>query len=170
MYSRTIAHCLIPPSYLPLLIIECKMPILFLIYPMYLHRRYHAPFIYILEPKTCSQQRPSWLSWQSVALDSRVRELDPHRKPWSCIFRNWRSRLSLRKKIYTLAKYPYYLPLLVIECNGCNIVVYIILAVFLADFNININRICKLENYTCMHVFLIVCNSQGITGNRQKSV
>ena len=38
---------------------------------MYLHRRYHAPFIYILEPKTCSQQRPSWLSWQSVALDSR---------------------------------------------------------------------------------------------------
>ena len=56
---------------------------------------------------TRSQQRPSWRSWQSVALDSRGRELDSHRRPWSCIFRNW-SRLSL----YTVAKYPYRLTLL----------------------------------------------------------
>ena len=43
-----------------------------------------------------SQQQPSLLSWQSVALDSRGREFDSQRRPWSCIFRNW-SRLSLRK-------------------------------------------------------------------------
>ena len=82
MYSRIIAHCLIPPSYLPLLIIECKMPILFLIYPIYIHRHYRHSFtvyIYIPELMTRSQQRPSWLSW----------------------------------KMYTLAKYPYRLPLLV---------------------------------------------------------
>ena len=33
---------------------------------------------------------------QSVALDSRGREFDSHRRPWSCIFRNL-SLLSLRK-------------------------------------------------------------------------
>ena len=41
---------------------------------------------------TRSQQRPSWLIWQSVALDSPGREFDSHRtydrRPWSCIFRN----------------------------------------------------------------------------------
>ena len=62
-----------------------------------------------------SQQRPSWLSWQSVALDSRGREFDSHRRPWSCIFRKW-SRLSLRKFTHS-QKYPYRLPLVVIECK-----------------------------------------------------
>ena len=46
------------------------------------------------------------------------------------------NQVSVEKKIYTLAKYPYRLPLLMIECNGCNIIVYIILAVFLADFKV----------------------------------
>ena len=52
-------------------------------------------FTYMVELMTRSQQRPSWLSWSSVALDSRGREFDSHRRPWSCI-RNW-SRMSLRK-------------------------------------------------------------------------
>ena len=67
------------------------------------------------ELTTRSQQRPSWLSWQSVALDSWGREFDSHRRPWSCIFRNW-SRLSLRKFTHS-QKYPYRLSSLVIECK-----------------------------------------------------
>ena len=59
------------PYRLPLLVIECKMPILFLIYPIYIHRHYHHSHV-VLKLMTHSQQRPSWLSWQSVALDSRV--------------------------------------------------------------------------------------------------
>ena len=80
-------------------------------------------FAYIQELMTRSQQRPSWLSWQSVALDSRGREFDSHRRSWSCIFRNW-SRLSLRKFTHS-EEYPYRLPLLVIECKMGNIILYI---------------------------------------------
>ena len=82
----------------------------------YIHSRALPPSTYIQELMTRSQQRPSWLSWQSVALDSRGREFDSHRRPRSCIFRNW-SWLSLRKIYAALAKYPDYLPLLVIECK-----------------------------------------------------
>ena len=69
------------PYCLPLLVIEWKMPILYLIYPIYIMiRHYHHS--HILELITRSQQRPSLLSWQSVALDSRGREFDSHRKGW----------------------------------------------------------------------------------------
>ena len=116
------------------------MPTLFLIYPS----RALPPFTYILELMTRSQQRPSWLSWQSVALDSRGREFDSYRRPWSCIFRNW-SRLSLRK-IYTLAKYPYRLPLLVIECKMP--ILFLIYPIMYT------HRLCKSNNmekmYACM--------------------
>ena len=112
-----------------LLVIECKMPILFLIYPIYTFTGITAPFtIYTRTHDTLSttafvakinrvlrrQSRDtnrnmkrsvhcqygqyrltSRASRQSVALDSRCREFDSHRRPWSCIFRNW-SRLSLR--------------------------------------------------------------------------
>ena len=63
------------------------MRILFLIYPIYIHRHYHHSHAYILELMTRSQQRPSWLSWQSVALDSWGREFDSHRRPlWVAFF------------------------------------------------------------------------------------
>ena len=63
----------------------------------YLYRHYTNLFIFcILRIILAFYTWPSWLSWQSVALDSRGREFDSHRRPWSCIFRNW-SRLSLRK-------------------------------------------------------------------------
>ena len=81
----------------------------------YIHRHHqHSPalpsFTYIQELMIRSQQRPSWLSWHSVALDSRGREFDSHQRPWSCIFRNW-SRLSLRNFTHS-QKYPYRLPLI----------------------------------------------------------
>ena len=41
---------------------------------MYKHSPELPPFTYILELTRSSQQRPSWLSWQSVTLDSRDRE------------------------------------------------------------------------------------------------
>ena len=64
-----------------------------------------------------SEIRKKWdVSWQSVALDSQDREFHSHRRPWSCIFRNSGSRLSLRKCTHS-QKYPYRLPLLVIECK-----------------------------------------------------
>ena len=99
MVSYTLAKY---PYRLPLRVIECKIPILFLNIS-YIHSPALPPFTYILELMTSSQQRPSWLSWQSVALDSWGREI-------LIIFRHW-SRLSL----YTaLVKYPYRLPLLCI--------------------------------------------------------
>ena len=74
------------------------MPILFSMYHIYIYiySTVLPPFRYIQELMTRSHQRPSRLSWQSVALDSRGRDFDSHRRPWSCIFRKW-SRLSLRK-------------------------------------------------------------------------
>ena len=42
-------------------------------------------YTYILQLMTRSQQRPSWLSRQSVALDSRVREFHSHRRPWGSL-------------------------------------------------------------------------------------
>ena len=70
----------------------------------------------ILELMTRSQQRPSWLSWQSVALNLWGREFDSHRRP--CMELHFSQLVSVESsKIYTLAKYPYRLPLLVyIEC------------------------------------------------------
>ena len=48
----------------------------------------------------------------SVALDSWDREFDSHRRPWSCIFHS--CMVSVESyKIYTPAKYPYRLLLLV---------------------------------------------------------
>ena len=48
------------PYRLPLQVIECKIPILFLIYSI--HSPALPPFTYILEILTRSQQRPSWLT------------------------------------------------------------------------------------------------------------
>ena len=48
---------------------------------------------------TRSRQLPSWLSWQSAALELQDREVDSHPKHWSCIFRNW-SQLSVVKILY----------------------------------------------------------------------
>ena len=88
-------------------VIECKMPILFLIYAIYIHRHYHHSHIYNNSWHALSNGLRGSVSWQSVALDSRVREFDSHQRPWSFIFRNW-SRLSLRKFTHS-QKYPYRL-------------------------------------------------------------
>ena len=53
-----------------------------------------------------------WWNVLSVALDSWDREFDSHRRPWSCIFHS--CMVSVESyKIYTPAKYPYRLLLLV---------------------------------------------------------
>ena len=74
----------------------------------HIHSSALPPFT-ILGLMTRSQQRSSWLSLQSVALDWRGREFDSQRRPWSSIFRN--CIVSAESwKIDTHAKYPYYLP------------------------------------------------------------
>ena len=67
-----------------------------LIYPIYIHRHYHQPHIYIRTHDTLS-------TTAFVAqLVERGFEFDSHRWPWSCIFCNW-SQLRIRKT-YTLVK------------------------------------------------------------------
>ena len=89
----------------------------------------------------------SWLSWQSVALDSRGREFDSHRRPWSSIFRNW-SRFSLRKFTHAPSKYPYYLPLLVFERKMAILFLMPLEKIVLISTLYNID-----SSFECMHIY-----------------
>ena len=64
------------------------LAILFLIYPIYIHRHYHHSHMYYRTHDTL------WATAFVAQLAERRTRfagswVDSHRRPWSCIFRNW---------------------------------------------------------------------------------